>query len=183
VRIETQRFGSIEAPDDEIFFFPAGVPGFARLKRYVIVEHRPGSPFRWLQSADDPAVAFVVTDPLLVVDEYAPVLRPSDMQVVGARPGDELVLVVILTIAGEPVQVTANLKAPLIFNPRNRQAAQLVLEGTDKRGERYALRHAVPLSRVNAAERAAPPAIALPEIPQRAPALPRAAAGGAVAQP
>ena len=93
MRFATDRFGEIEVSDQELFEFPSGLPGFARLKSYAIIQHREDSPFRWLQSVEDPGVAFVVLDPSLIIDAYKPTLRPSDLDMVGAQEGDVLLFV------------------------------------------------------------------------------------------
>jgi flagellar assembly factor FliW len=109
VNVVTHRFGPLEVPDEDVFVFPAGLPGFARLKKFTFVQHRPDTPFRWLQSMESPSVAFVVADPTLIVADYAPPLKPSDLAAVEARDGDDLVMLVVLNVKGVPLGLSANL--------------------------------------------------------------------------
>lgn len=62
MQVNTTRFGIIEVAEKELINFPWGVPGFEELKSYVLLEYKNG-PFQWLQSVEEPAVAFVVCSP------------------------------------------------------------------------------------------------------------------------
>ena len=39
MRVETARFGPLDIEDETIFTFPMGLLGFARHKRFVVVDH------------------------------------------------------------------------------------------------------------------------------------------------
>jgi len=131
IELETARFGTIQVAEDALFTFPMGMLGFARHKKYVIVDHREDSPFKWLQSVEDGELAFIVTDPLYFKPDYHVRVRKGELSVIGPVAENELVVAVILTVPENPQQMTANLLAPLIFNVGNRKAMQLVL--TDRR--------------------------------------------------
>ena len=55
----TTRFGDQEAPVDMIVEFPDGLLGFPDCRRFIIVQNPSGGPFQWLQSIDEPGLAFV----------------------------------------------------------------------------------------------------------------------------
>ena len=65
LKVKTTRFGDIEVKEDDVVKLPAGLIGFPELKRYVLLDHDKDSPFKWLQSLDDGAIAFVLINPLL----------------------------------------------------------------------------------------------------------------------
>lgn len=131
IRVDTARFGEIEATEDSLFEFPMGLLGFARQKRFVIVDHRGDSPFKWLQSVDDGGLAFILTDPLFFKPDYHVRVRKGELSVIGPVREDDLVVSVIMTVPQNPREMTANLLAPLIFNMANRKGMQLVM--TDRR--------------------------------------------------
>src|SRR6185295_7181281 len=71
IRFRTARFGEIEFAEDVIITFPDGVLGFPGDRRYLLLEHdAEGSPFKWLQSLDNPDLAFIVVDPAIVDTNY-----------------------------------------------------------------------------------------------------------------
>ena len=61
MRVDTTRFGEIEIQDKDLFEFPMGMLGFGRYKWFFIVDHRDNSPFKWLQSAEDGELAFIIS--------------------------------------------------------------------------------------------------------------------------
>ena len=129
LKLHTPRFGAIEVPATQVITMPLGLVGFPRLNRYIIMEHRPGSPFHWLQSLDQPELAFVITDPLVFDPGYQLVLSGSDTKLLEVGDPRDLQVWVLVTIpAGNPEGMTANFKAPVVLNLRNRVAAQVILD-------------------------------------------------------
>ena len=126
MQIETTRFGTIEVEEAQLFEFPMGLLGFSSQKRYVVLEHAPGSPLKWLQSVDDGSLAFIITDPLYFVPTYRVTARKSELELIDPVE-EQLVLSVIMTVPENPQDMSANLMAPLIFNMANRTAMQYVL--------------------------------------------------------
>ena len=126
MRIETTRFGTIDVTADQMFEFPMGLLGFSAQKKYVVLDHAPDSPLKWLQSVDDGSLAFIITDPLFFVPTYRISARKSELEVINPVE-EQLVLSVIMTVPENPQDMSANLMAPLIFNMANRTAMQYVL--------------------------------------------------------
>ncbi len=129
MKIQTTRFGNIEIPEDQIISMPSGPVGFSEMKRYVLLEHKKGSPFLWLQSVDADTLAFVLIDPLLFKPDYKIQISPEDSQGLGFTNGDTgiQVLVIVNVTAGERGEITANLLAPIVINPTKRLGKQVVL--------------------------------------------------------
>lgn len=128
VRIQSRRFGAIEASPSD-FLRCDGIPGFPAARRFVLLRHDRESAFAWLVCADDPELAFVVTDPLHFVPEYRPELELRHLRSVGAEPGSSVEVLVIVDVRGGEIRL--NLAAPLIVNPARRLAAQVILERGD----------------------------------------------------
>lgn len=57
-QVVTSRFGLLEIDPELALTFPDGLIGFENCRRYIVVRHQDNSAFRWLQSLDEPAVAF-----------------------------------------------------------------------------------------------------------------------------
>lgn len=122
------RFGSFEVPDESIVRFPSGLLGFPEQQRYVILDHDTEAPFKWLQSVDEPDLAFVLMDPATFHPDYH-IEVPTDALVeIKGEPKDDLTLVVILTIpSADPGRITANLRGPLLISQKTKLGKQLVL--------------------------------------------------------
>ena len=129
MRIETTRFGDPESVDidaDALVTFPSGLPGFDGLRRFAVI---PGedSPFSWLQSLDDSAICFLVTDPAPFFSTYAVEISDEDVAGLTLTEATEADILVILVVQDDPTATTANLLAPLVLNRRAGLGRQIVL--------------------------------------------------------
>ncbi|MCP9439201.1 MAG: flagellar assembly protein FliW [Nitrospira sp.] len=125
----SSRFGVLEIDEQRVLTFPSGVLGFPESRRYVMLDHDTEVPFKWLQSLDEPALAFVIMDPdLFLGEEYRVNVSEDALAEIQGTSGDALSIAVILTIpSDDPGRITANLRGPLLMNPRTRLCKQLVL--------------------------------------------------------
>jgi flagellar assembly factor FliW len=127
--LKTGHFGSIRVAEDQIITVRPGLLGFPHQHRYILIQHAQESPFLWLQSLDEPTLAFVVLDPAHLIPDYQPAPLDLLLKQVQAQSPQDLKILVILTIPpGRPQDMTANLMGPLVINLKTRQGKQLVLE-------------------------------------------------------
>ena len=128
ISLESPRFGTLEIPEDEVFLFSDGIPGFENLRRFCIIEYPEGSQFQWLQSLDEPDITFVMSDPFKLADDYRLDIPDPDLKHLEIENPTDCVISVILKIHELGKKVTANFKGPLVFNVRKRLAKQLILQ-------------------------------------------------------
>ena len=133
---ETVRFGSIEVPDEEQIELRRGLLGFEQLRRFVHIEMTDEAPFGWLQSLDDPEIAFVVANPALFFPAYSIEIDPRELGEVKPDPNDRLLVLGICTIPENSAEATMNLQGPVVINTASRKGKQLVLNRSD-----YATQH------------------------------------------
>lgn len=141
MNVQTTRFGitdQVSVSDAALLSFPHGLPGFEELRRFALVEEPGYLPFCWLQSLDDPAIGFTLLDPFLLRPDYDFELGDADVALLGLEDGTLPRVFSVLVVPSDLRGMTANLKAPVIVNPRSRLAKQVIL--TD---ERYPLRQPV----------------------------------------
>lgn len=132
--IETTRFGAVEIDESRIIEMREGLLGFPRSKRFALMQTGPDPVFFWLQSVDDPALAFVVCDPLAFVADYHAPLKDDDIAALGMRDeSDCQVLVIVNKVDG---CLTGNLLGPLVIGASSLQGRQLVLSD-----RRWSTRH------------------------------------------
>ncbi|MFQ5607827.1 MAG: flagellar assembly protein FliW, partial [Candidatus Zixiibacteriota bacterium] len=65
VRINTTRFGEIEAPPERVISMEKPVLGFEGRRLFIIIEHNDMFPFVWLQSLEVADLAFLMVNPAL----------------------------------------------------------------------------------------------------------------------
>ncbi len=127
IQVKTSRFGEIEVRDSDVIELPRGLIGFPELTRYVLLDHDKESPFKWLQSLQDGGIAFVLINPLLFNPDYTVEVSEAEVADLSLASEEDAVISVIVTMPSNPQNMTANLKAPLVFNLKNRRGQQLVL--------------------------------------------------------
>ena len=133
ITIQSSRFGDLSVAADSVIEFPSGLIGFPHHAKYVLIEHK--RPFSWLHSIEDANLAFVVVDGAEFGEKYnlRPPLGDKDCDF---KEDDEYAILVIVTVRPEPTMTTANLKAPLFVNIRNRRGVQVIFDDP-----RYSTRH------------------------------------------
>lgn len=154
MKIQTTRFGTLEIDAARTLRFPKGLLGFDDHSDFVLLEAGDdfdhGAPtFWWLQSLDDPSLAFVVTDPQVFVPTYRVPVHAQQMSELGLNTIDDAQVLVIVNKRGHTL--TGNLQGPLVVNLHSREGQQLVLSD-----RRYTTR--VPLVELPAEQRVAEPA-------------------------
>lgn len=136
IRIEGTRLGDLTVDSEDILSFPDGLPGFPGSHRYVLVDAGDEEPavLWWLQSVDEPEVAFLCAAPWPFFPDYAPELPDTEAEDLELTdPADALVLVLLTVHRDDPAgpSVTANLLGPVIVNRRTRVGRQVVLADSD----------------------------------------------------
>jgi flagellar assembly factor FliW len=119
------RFGEFTVPAETVIEIPAGIIGFPHATRYVMLEHK--QPFSWLHSVDDPNLAFVVVDGFEFGQQFdvKPPIGDKDSDL---KADDEYAILIIVTVRPDPRLTTANLKAPVFVNMRNRKGVQVIID-------------------------------------------------------
>lgn len=128
MKVQTSRFREIEVQESDIITLPEGLVGFPELTHYVILDHDTDSPFKWLQSTDDGSMAFVIISPLTFRPDYTVEVSEEEIATLTLESADDAVISVIVTIPMDPKKMSANLKAPLIFNLKNRRGKQVIVK-------------------------------------------------------
>ncbi|MEO0336919.1 MAG: flagellar assembly protein FliW [Pseudomonadota bacterium] len=126
--VNTTRFGPIKISQEDILRFSEGLLGFNDLSQFVLLDDPNDEIFAWLQSCDEPSIAFPVLEPELFEEKFKLSLSKSDLQSLKADDPKMLRSFCIITIPEDPSRMTANLKAPVVVNIDERVARQCVLQ-------------------------------------------------------
>lgn len=128
MNIDTPNSGFLDVVPERVIEFPAGFAGFENLHRYSLFhpETTAGEmpSYFILQSLDDAAVAFNITDPAAFGFSYEITLSDDESTALDLVDPAEAAVVVILV--KENGQLRANLQAPLVLNVRARRGIQHV---------------------------------------------------------
>ena len=132
--VNTKFFGEIDLGEDKIITFEQGIMGFFDFKRYTIlydIEEGNSPNISWLQSLDEPSLALPVINPLLVKEDYNPIIEDEVLKSLGDLDEESLVILLSLTVPSDLTKVTANLKAPFIINSDTKKGIQMIVENSD----------------------------------------------------
>ena len=135
----TSRFGEIGFEEKDILFLPKGILGFSQLSKYVIIEKSEYDPFKWLQSVEDPDVAFVIVDPTLLFPNYKLEVHEKELEELNFQQMKDLITYVIVTVPSDPSQMSADLLGPVVINSKKRMAKQAVMPNSPYTTKHYIL--------------------------------------------
>jgi flagellar assembly factor FliW len=128
IQVKSTRFGELGIEEGKIIYMPEGMVGFSE-SRFALLSP-PNGPFHWLQAVDNPDLAFVVVDPKTVLPDYELKLTKDEYRKLELAEETETVVLALLTMAGNPLDITVNLLGPIVLNMENMKAIQVVLENS-----------------------------------------------------
>src|SRR5262245_60296258 len=135
--VET-RFGPFTLDEPNVIEFPGGIPGFETCTRFVLVASTDLAPFSCLQALDPPRPSFLVIDPILIDARWRGELQPAERARLGVEDRDVLLWLAIIAVT--PTTATANLRAPLVINPRRMVGCQIIRDDSE-----YSTEHPIAL--------------------------------------
>lgn len=139
--VNTKFFGEVDIADDKVITLPQGLLGFEDFKKYVILynsEKSSGNDISWFQSVEEQAFAVPVVNPLFVKENYNPVIDDEMLEILGEVDEEGYFVLVTMRIPSDPKEISCNLKAPIIINPKTLLGCQMIVEN-----EEYSIRYNV----------------------------------------
>lgn len=130
--VESTRFGTFELEEDRALRFSEGLLGLPESTSYALIEVED-SPYAWLQSINEPELAFLTTSPWDFYPDYDLEINEEDQRLLDLTTPDSAEVLVLLTVhrqEDEAVDITANLLGPIVVNTDTRAARQVILEGS-----------------------------------------------------
>lgn len=129
MKIQTKYLGDITIDSKNIIHFKNGLPGFNEEKKFILLPipgTTPGT-FQTLQSTTTSELAFVVTNPYHMYEEYEFRLDQSTIEQLQIESEKDLLILTIVTLTTPFEKSTINLKAPIIINSKQQQGKQYIL--------------------------------------------------------
>ena len=131
MKLNTVRFGEIEVDEKRIFRFALPIIGFNVLRVFVILDANKESFFKWLQSVEDPALAFPIVSVFSMNLDYSIDLPDNVVEALKITEVENLLVMNIASIPQDnPQGTTINLLAPIVFNLGEQLAGQVILSGS-----------------------------------------------------
>lgn len=131
MKLNTVRFGEIDIDESRIFNFTMPLIGFDNRTKFVIIEPSQDALFKWLQSVEDPALAFPIISVSALNFDYTIDLPDNVVEALKITNVESLLVMNITSIPqDDPKGTTINLLAPVVFNLDAQTAGQVVLSGS-----------------------------------------------------
>ena len=127
ISIETAMCGSVEIDDSNILQFDDALLGFNEIHRFVILQTAHG-PMFWLQSIEDPKLAFCILDPFEAGLDPDMTLLATDLAAIGASSLEEVKVYTIVVLDQDPKKIRTNLRAPILVCTSSNKAKQVILD-------------------------------------------------------
>lgn len=115
VTFESVRFGAVEIPDGDVIEFPHGLIGLGG-RHWALLDRNPGTGFLWLHCVEDPALALPVVGPELFFPDFELELGEDELAAIGVEDLSKADIYVTVRAAPNPLETTANLRAPLVIH-------------------------------------------------------------------
>lgn len=109
-----------------ILYFAQGLPGFAGLRRWELVEHEEARPLLALRAVERPQVTLLAVDPREVVAGYRPAIPAGVWSRLGSGSEARSLRLVVVSLSG--TVASANLRAPLVIDPQTMRGEQVILD-------------------------------------------------------
>jgi flagellar assembly factor FliW len=135
--LSSSRLGRIEVPDAKVITMARPILGFERLTEFCLVEVAAIAPFMWLHAIEDPAVAFLVVNPLVFYPNYRIEINSQEIAELEPGAGETIETYVIATVPNDYKKMSVNLQGPILINPSNKLAKQLVLVNSEYQVKTY----------------------------------------------
>lgn len=124
--IETRDFGQMEVLEADKIYFVEPIYGFEEYRRFVLLCENEMPGFFWLQSMDEPALCFILVEPQVVQENYAPTLPVAE---ISQKLGQGKTNLLLMTVIRDNVKdSTVNLRSPVVLNPKTQNGMQVILE-------------------------------------------------------
>lgn len=124
------RFGEVEYDPENLLHFPAGLIGLPNLRHFIVMPNKKQGPLFWIQSVDDPDIAFVLTDPTNFFLDYQLMPEDAERESLLLDEKDECFILSVVTVPADQ-KITLNLAAPILFAPKTNRAIQVIVENSN----------------------------------------------------
>lgn len=138
MQIETKFHGQLTIQQDQTWTFPKGLPGFEDEQSFVLLPIEGNEVFQVLQSTKTAMIAFIVTNPFTLMDDYSFKIDEPTIELLKIKDQSEVFILNVLSLKDPFEASTINLQAPLIFQTTEKKAKQMILNDAQ-----YSMRHPI----------------------------------------
>lgn len=117
--------------EGKIIKFVSGIIGLEQYKNYILLDHPGTDIIKWLQSKENPKISIPVASPFHFFENYSPIIKKDELDTLKITSQKDALLLCVITVPVDPKNATANLKAPILINPKELLADQIICENDE----------------------------------------------------
>ncbi|MCI6810207.1 MAG: flagellar assembly protein FliW [Spirochaetia bacterium] len=126
MEIMTKAKGKMDISEENLLTIPEGLFGFEEYTKFALVDS-DYEPFIWLQSTENPNLAFLIVDPFLISSIYETDIDDDTLAKIGITRPEDIIIMTIVTVPNNGAPITANFQGPIVINKKNHQCMQVIL--------------------------------------------------------
>ena len=122
--------GEIEYEENNIITFNKGLPGFNKLRKFILIDLEEYYPFKLLLSLEDDEIALIVTSPYEFFKDYEIKLNEETIKNLKIDSPKQVNIITTVTINSDVRKITTNLQGPIVINTSNNLGEQIILDNS-----------------------------------------------------
>lgn len=128
MKLNTKYHGVKEYEEKDIVEFKKGLPGFEKLKKFILFPVEENEVFSILHSVEDEDIGIVVVSPFLFIKDYEFDLKEEKAKELELESHEDVFILNTVTLSSKIEDITINLKAPIVINIKRRLGEQIILD-------------------------------------------------------
>jgi flagellar assembly factor FliW len=120
--------GEMQYEENNIITFNKGIPGFNKLKKFILLDLQEYEPFKLLQSFEDNEISLIVTSPYEFFNEYEIKLSDETIKNLKIDSPEQVTILTTVTLNSDVKKITTNLQGPIVINTSNNLGEQIILD-------------------------------------------------------
>jgi flagellar assembly factor FliW len=126
MKMENQFIGKVEIKEEEIIYFPNGIIGFEKFKRFIVVQDKKFSPFYWLLTIEDQDFGIPLINPYSMMKDFNQEF-PAELTEELKDSNSQYEVFCVVNLKGTEGLPTVNLKGPILIDYANKIGKQVIL--------------------------------------------------------
>ena len=122
--------GEIKYEENNIITFSKGLPGFDKLRKFILLDLQEYEPFKLLQSLEDDEISLIVTSPYEFFKEYEIKLSEEVIKNLNIESPNQVMILTTVTLNSDVKKITTNLQGPIVINTSNNFGEQIILDNS-----------------------------------------------------
>ena len=122
--------GEMQYEENNIITFNKGIPGFNKLKKFILLDLQEYEPFKLLQSLENDEISLIVTSPYEFFEDYEIKLGEETIKNLKIESSEQVMILTTVTLNSDVKKITTNLQGPIVINTSNNFGEQIILDNS-----------------------------------------------------